>query len=508
MGILPTLKSSVASAEEYLAAANQSVAINIGDSTRVLIKSQIPTNIKEIVCNLLSGNGLLLPNLQICIMVNIEKLLGLDNLQAQLRDALNKLKESMTSFMDHLNIDKVLGRINSVISQASQIASMVNFCASPIQPIAIPNVLENLMQSFLGKGEELLNRIGNMIPETIGGCISTGGFNTGVFTGGILGTISQVYPQVVSGTVPDVTIGSIVSVVDTIVNDLDALIESENCVKTHEALGGSSFYESDQPVNMGVGVFHNPDSIGIQGNSRLAFSLKGAFSQLAGYAITDQAGKTYQNIFELILDDDMISLLRDNAQYPPEIQQRSPVFSYCGDIIGYTTETIQGEIDKSKGWVQGEENPPGWKADGLDTSGGNNPCYIAPDSGTLSDIRLKTHVMDSVESGAIIDDMQVKQFHFNGIDPVTYGFIAQDLYECFPEAVTVGDSDWSTDSIRVPWRVNMTSMVPLLVKETQTLRHRVADLEDERSSLKYTLDQVLVRLAALELRDEINVTLG
>ena len=36
-----------------------STAINLVDSARVLIQSQMPKNLKELVCNILAGNGFL-----------------------------------------------------------------------------------------------------------------------------------------------------------------------------------------------------------------------------------------------------------------------------------------------------------------------------------------------------------------------------------------------------------------------------------------------------------------
>ena len=55
-----------------------------------------------------------------------------------------------------------------------------------------------------------------------------------------------------------------------------------------------------------------------------------------------------------------------------------------------------------------------------------------------------------------------------------YGFIAQDLHAVAPEAVTAGDVG---DEIEKVWGVDYSKLVPMLIKEVQSLRKRVAELE-------------------------------
>ena len=91
-----------------------------------------------------------------------------------------------------------------------------------------------------------------------------------------------------------------------------------------------------------------------------------------------------------------------------------------------------------------------------------------------SDQRLKENIVDAADAGAAIDAMQVRQFDWKGSDKTqSYGFVAQELQSVFPDAVVEGGANPHTN----PWGVDYSSLVPMLVKEIQSLRARVAQLE-------------------------------
>jgi hypothetical protein len=95
---------------------------------------------------------------------------------------------------------------------------------------------------------------------------------------------------------------------------------------------------------------------------------------------------------------------------------------------------------------------------------------------TSSDIRLKKDIVDAASASAKIDALQVRTFKWKSNDEVEdYGFIAQELANVVPRAVSVGDT---TDEITDVWAVDYSKLVPLLVKEIQELRTRVAILEN------------------------------
>jgi hypothetical protein len=94
---------------------------------------------------------------------------------------------------------------------------------------------------------------------------------------------------------------------------------------------------------------------------------------------------------------------------------------------------------------------------------------------TSSDVRLKKNITDAQDSGADVDALQVRSFDWKVDDlHVKYGFIAQELVTVAPDAVKVGDDG---EEVTDTWGVDYSKLVPMLIKEVQSLRKRVAELE-------------------------------
>ena len=91
---------------------------------------------------------------------------------------------------------------------------------------------------------------------------------------------------------------------------------------------------------------------------------------------------------------------------------------------------------------------------------------------TSSDQRLKDNIVDAPSASDDIDAIQVRSFDWKG-DGLhqKYGMVAQELQEVAPEAVT-GDAD--SDEMM---SVDYSKLVPMMMKEIQSLRARVAQLE-------------------------------
>ncbi len=90
---------------------------------------------------------------------------------------------------------------------------------------------------------------------------------------------------------------------------------------------------------------------------------------------------------------------------------------------------------------------------------------------TTSDKRLKENIS---ETRYTLDDLlQISVADYSFITDSTHrtqtGFLAQDLYAIFPDAVKVGGSDPSTD----PWAVDYGRLTPLIVKSVQQLNTKV-----------------------------------
>lgn len=90
---------------------------------------------------------------------------------------------------------------------------------------------------------------------------------------------------------------------------------------------------------------------------------------------------------------------------------------------------------------------------------------------TSSDRRLKTAIEEAPAAGPLLDAIEVVSFDWKvdgSHEP--FGVIAQDLVKVAPNAVSPGEGE-------IPWGVDYSKLVPMLIKEIQDLRKRVAQLE-------------------------------
>jgi cytoskeletal protein CcmA (bactofilin family) len=101
------------------------------------------------------------------------------------------------------------------------------------------------------------------------------------------------------------------------------------------------------------------------------------------------------------------------------------------------------------------------------TTDGSATAYL-----TSSDQRLKENIADADDAGSKIDAIQVRKFDWK-VDGShqDYGMIAQELLEIAPEAVS------QPEDPEEMMGVDYSKLVPMMLKEIQSLRARVADLE-------------------------------
>ena len=91
-----------------------------------------------------------------------------------------------------------------------------------------------------------------------------------------------------------------------------------------------------------------------------------------------------------------------------------------------------------------------------------------------SDYRLKENIVDAQDAGNLIDGIQVREFDWkNSGEHQRYGMVAQELLKVAPEVVHNPKDEEEMMG------VDYSKLVPMLVKEIQSLRERVAELEGE-----------------------------
>lgn len=117
--------------------------------------------------------------------------------------------------------------------------------------------------------------------------------------------------------------------------------------------------------------------------------------------------------------------------------------------------------------------------------------------GNTSDRRLKENIRPSAQGLASLLKMEVKDYSYISDEKKALhtGFLAQDLYKIFPQAVIVGGLDAKTD----PWQVDYSKLTPVLVKAVQELNDKVEALEQENARLK--TQQETVAQMAEELKE-------
>ena len=88
---------------------------------------------------------------------------------------------------------------------------------------------------------------------------------------------------------------------------------------------------------------------------------------------------------------------------------------------------------------------------------------------TTSDQRLKENIKDSDSASNLIDSLKVRQFDWKFDNShQRYGFVAQELVTVAPEAV------YQPEDTEQMMAVDYSKLVPMLVKEIQSLRQRLS----------------------------------
>lgn len=322
-------------------------------------------NVRELICSLLAGNGILLPNLQLCLKINLGRLIpALPAALAELQDALNQAEAALDEFIEHTGIEAVLDRLNGAIAEFAAIANMINFCGTPIQPRPIPNVLDDMFGAFTGAGQDILDGLGKIADSDIGGCIGTGAggvsVNFGIFTGGALKDLGDLISDLENGVASNLQerLNSIKTQLNGFASDMRDLVEFENNYANNTVEGnqtGGSVFAPPSRIHKGVGVKIDHEKLDVKTAQKHASNIKHAYQNLKAYKLSD--GKT---IFDYILEPELIAKLEGNDSLQPLVGERTPILDYCGRETGEYEETIvQQPTSSSTGSVREESPAPG-----------------------------------------------------------------------------------------------------------------------------------------------------
>lgn len=97
---------------------------------------------------------------------------------------------------------------------------------------------------------------------------------------------------------------------------------------------------------------------------------------------------------------------------------------------------------------------------------------VATSYNTTSDSRLKINVRPINNSGSIIDALNPSIFDWKSGEKDSYGFIAQEAYAVFPQAVTKGDV--LGDTVTQKWAMDSSKFMPIVIAEIKSIRARLS----------------------------------
>ena len=348
------------------------------------------TVLKELVCSIQAGRGILPPHRLICNMKNVQAALALLSPSNALRPLLEKLQGANDAYLDHLKIDNVLGRLSKASMEAHHVSSMLFFCRNPIDPIPVPWMLRDSMISFLGVGDRITDLIGNLgtNADNIAGCIIPGRkFNGNVYRGGVLKRIHDdrglifgawqgktekvpVYEEYENGqrvshyedkhvpyTMTDADNRKLASMgkdVDEVVGLINKTMHTENNVKGAVSMGGSNPYEDGlMPFNTGMGMIYNADEdtlSGIMGKAARLASLAESSEEgrtatgdfvLEGIKGTSKEG-TKSTILDLLVPEPVAKIIRRERVKQVHATGKEVIRNYCGDAVGTREVEVLG----------------------------------------------------------------------------------------------------------------------------------------------------------------------
>lgn len=121
------------------------------------------------------------------------------------------------------------------------------------------------------------------------------------------------------------------------------------------------------------------------------------------------------------------------------------------------------------------------------TVGSINTSGSATAYNTSSDMRLKENITPTKRGLSTLLQISVTDFNFiKDSSQRVQGFLGQDLYKYYPEAVSVGGSD----PAKAPWQVDYARVTPLLIQSVKDLNAIVLAQGDQIKSLEAQLKRM------------------
>ncbi len=108
---------------------------------------------------------------------------------------------------------------------------------------------------------------------------------------------------------------------------------------------------------------------------------------------------------------------------------------------------------------------------------------------TISDKSFKSNIHETKYSLGNLMKVKVRDFNWKENNKPSTGFVAQELYEVFPEAVIVPEDK------NEPWMISPTTVIPVMVKSIQDQQKIIQSQEEKIKSLEDRLSAIEKLLA-------------
>jgi hypothetical protein len=155
----------------------------------------------------------------------------------------------------------------------------------------------------------------------------------------------------------------------------------------------------------------------------------------------------------------------------------APYISSSAGTLGFLDNVTIGAISAGSGKLNVDLGGNGTlvsfigsSACGSITCSGSTTSYL-----TSSDARLKENIINTTSGLSTLERLQVRDFNFIGETEKLQGFVAQELYQEYPQAVFVGGDNEVTH----PWSVDYSKLTPLLIKSTQEISNKEKILSEK-----------------------------
>ena len=183
-------------------------------------------------------------------------------------------------------------------------------------------------------------------------------------------------------------------------------------------------------------------------------SLFYAHARLSNYKVSKTDGTVLNSLLESFLGPELLEVLEGGEEYVADEITQTPIYDYCGNIIGYNNVAASGVI---------------YTRTGATTSVTTDASLTGSDARIKEDIRL---ISDPIEK---ILSLNGYHFYNKNTEREEIGLIAQEVEAIIPELVHTLQHAKYSDGLKV---LNYGNIAGLLIEGIKAQNNKIESLED------------------------------